>query len=320
MSMEKSNEDLIKEIKTGQNVKSNMYQLYKQNLTLIKRWSDKYVSAFGSDDILQECYIALHNAVQSFDVEKEYKFTTYLEKAIKTHLSRATARNDGAKLGASDKKLLMEYNTLNEQTQQATGSPISDHSACCKLNCTKEQIDRIRHYMDIIHPASIDMPIESENDTNLSNIIPSGINIVIEYEEKELRARSFELWDLVHDALDEKAERVIVYRFKDNKTLKETGEHLNLTAERIRTLESNALKVLRKNRPIKQYAKENYGYEYAYKNGGFNSWRYNQASSVELAAEKAEQHRQRMYDKIRAEAQKDIDEWYKALLTQIQSD
>ena len=69
-----TNEQLIHEIKCGRNVKSNMYLLYSQNITLLKRWSKGYINSFGADDVLQECYIALHKAVQTFDFKKEYKY------------------------------------------------------------------------------------------------------------------------------------------------------------------------------------------------------------------------------------------------------
>lgn len=68
-----TNEELIQEIKSNKNVQSNMYLLYSQNMPLIKQWSKKYISKFGEEDILQECYIALYQAVQSFEL-KGYKY------------------------------------------------------------------------------------------------------------------------------------------------------------------------------------------------------------------------------------------------------
>lgn len=320
MAIERSNENLIKDIKAGTNVQDNMYQLYTQNLTLIKHWSNKYISAFGADDVLQECYIALHNAVQTFEIEKEYKFTTYLQIAIKTYLSKAFANGNGIKLGADDKRLLMEYNALNEQTQQATGSPISAYNACCKLNCTQEQINRIRHYMDIIQPARLDKPIgNADGDITLADAISDETNIELEYEE-QADTSDIELWELVNSLLNERSAAIITERYKTGKSQTEIAEILKLSHSRIGAIEHEALRRLRANERFKQFAKENYAYDLAYKNNGFTSWKYNGASSIELAVEKADQCRQRKYDEIRAEAEKDIDEWYEALLAQIQSD
>ncbi|MDE5670378.1 MAG: hypothetical protein K2I14_02800 [Eubacterium sp.] len=112
-----TNEELIQEIKSGQNVQSNLYLLYSQNMPLITYWSKKYINKFGEEDILQECYIALHQAVQSFEL-KGYKFTSYLQKCIITHLSRQLSNFTGLKFGDDDKRLLMEYISLNNQQQQ----------------------------------------------------------------------------------------------------------------------------------------------------------------------------------------------------------
>lgn len=321
MAIERSNEDLIKDIKAGKNVQDNMYQLYTQNLTLIKRWCNKYISTFGANDVLQECYIALHNAVQTFEIEKEYKFTTYLQIAIKTYLSKAFANGKGVKLGADDKRLLMEYNALNERSQQATGKPISDYNACCKLNCTKEQIERIRQFIRLNNCLSLDKPIGEDDDTTLADTITlaSDDNIELAIENKE-NAAGKELWKLVNGLLNERSAAIITERYKAGKSQTEIAEILKLSHGRIGAIEHEALRKLRTNEQFKQFAKENYAYDLAYKNNGFTSWKYNGASSVELAVEKADQRRQRKYDVIRAEAEKDIDEWYEALLAQIQSD
>lgn len=77
-----TNEELIRQIKSGIYLESNMYQLYIQNLTLLKSWSKKYIHIIGADEVLQECYIALHNAVKAFDAEKEYKLQPICRKSL----------------------------------------------------------------------------------------------------------------------------------------------------------------------------------------------------------------------------------------------
>ncbi|MCI9642261.1 MAG: hypothetical protein HFJ98_05660 [Eubacterium sp.] len=151
-----TNEELIQEIKSNKNVQSNMYLLYSQNMPLIKQWSKKYISKFGEEDILQECYIALYQAVQSFEL-KGYKFTSYLQKCIITHLSRQLSNFTGLKFGDDDKRLLMEYISLNNQQQQAL-IDISDiglyspHRVCLQTfrrYCTNISLRKYIHYSDI---------------------------------------------------------------------------------------------------------------------------------------------------------------------------
>lgn len=274
-----TNEELIQEIKSNQNVQSNMYQLYYQNLPLIEQWSNKYIKHYSSDDILQECYIALHQAVQTFEF-KGYKFTSYLEKCIMTHLSRQLSNFTGLKFGADDKKLLMEYISLNNQQQQAKGESISDYTACCKLNCSKQQLNRIKQYMNLNSSKSLEEP--TGEGISISGIVPDKTNIEQEYEEKETAAASSKLWDIVDNALDERSAKIIISRYRDCKTLTEVGREDNSSMENVRTIQHKALKKLRISPDIKQYANDYYGIALRY---GFNSWKYNRCSSVEYAVE-----------------------------------
>lgn len=285
-----TNEELIQEIKSNQNVQSNMYQLYYQNLPLIKQWSNKYIKHYSSEDILQECYIALHQAVQTFEF-KGYKFTSYLEKCIITHLSRQLSNFTGLKFGADDKKLLMEYISLNNQQQQAKGESISDYTACCKLNCSEKQLNRIKQYMNLNSSKSLEEP--TGEGISISGIVPDKTNIEQEYEEKETSAGSSKLWDIIDNTLDAEPAKVITDRYRYNKSLEETGKGINKTIESVRQIQKKALKKLCISPDVKQYANDYYGIALRY---GFNSWKYNRCSSVEYAVELMECKRPKFSD------------------------
>lgn len=286
-----TNEEIIQEIKSGRNVKGNMYQLYYQNLPLIEQWSRKYTNHFGAEDIMQECYIALHQAVQTFELDKGYKFTTYLQKCIITHLSRQSGNYTGIRLNADDKKLLMEYISLNNQQQQATGESISDYTACCKLGCSAEQLNRIKQYIMLNNSKSLEEP--TGEGISISGILPDKTNIEQEYEEKETAAGSLKLWDIIGNTLDAEPAKVITDRYRYNKSLEETGRGINKTIESVRQIQKKALKKLRFSPDIKQYANDYYGIALRY---GFNSWKYNRCSSVEYAVEIQERKRPKFSD------------------------
>ena len=286
-----TNEELIQEIKSNQDVQSNMYLLYSQNMTLIKQWSSKYIRHCSSEDILQECYIALHQAVQSFALNKGYKFTTYLQKCIITHLSRQLGDYTGVKLSDDDKKLLMEYISLNNKQQQVTGESISNYTACCKLNCSEQQLNRIKQYISLNNSRSLDGPTGEE--MSMLEILSDNTNIEQEYEERETDEHSGKLWNLVNNALDERSAKVIISRYKDGKTLIETGKEDNSSIENVRTIQNKSLKKLRINKDIKQFANDYYGIALHY---GYNSWKNNRCSAVEYAVELMECRRPKPSD------------------------
>ena len=278
-----TNEELIQEIKSNQNVQSNMYQLYSQNMPLIKQWSNKYIKHYSSEDVLQECYIALHQAVQSFELDKGYKFTSYLEKCIATHLSRQLSNFTGLKFNADDKKLLMEYIALNNQQQQATGESISDHTACCKLHCSEKQLNRIKRYMNLNSSKSLEEP--TGEGISISGIVPDNTNIEQEYEDQDTKEYLKQIWNCVDNICDEQSANVISHRFRYGETLKQTGAALNKSPERIRTIEGKALKRLRNSNDFKSWAADaGYYFDIAL-HYGFNSWKNNRCSAVEYAVE-----------------------------------
>lgn len=244
-----TNEELIQLIKDGESVKENIYLLYIQNLPLLKIWSKRYNETIGADDVLQECYIALHNAVKTFEIEKGYKFTTYLQSAVKTHFSAISSRNSNTDINAKDKKLLMQYKALNEKEQQAAGGNIGIVKAAGLLKCSAEDIKRIIQYINLQNCASIDKAIISNNsddEMNVAELLADSINIAEDYEEKETVIHSAELFPLIQNTLNDKQQAdVIMLRFKEGKTLQETGERLNINSSKVRTLEYKALNQLR---------------------------------------------------------------------------
>lgn len=251
-----TNEEIIRNIKKGLDITGNMCQLYKQNLTLMKRWSNKYIHQSDTDDVLQECYIAMHNAVQGFDTDKEYKFTTYLKKVIDRHFSRELGAITGIRLNAEDKKLLMQYKALNEKQLQTTGEPISDHQACCLLHCKTEQLNRITQYTRLNSPICIDAPInDSETGSRyISDTISADINIEKDYEEIAIEKYSLKLWEFLHNICTDTEEIVIKQRFINELSLKQIGINNNISPDQVRQYETQALRKLRMNQPLRKFA------------------------------------------------------------------
>ena len=98
------NETLVKRIQQGENVNDNMMQLYNQNTGLLYRALKRY-NGYGNiidkDDLMQEAYIYLYEAVNRYKVDKGVKFTTYLTNSIKWNIGR-DMRNKRCLLYTSD--------------------------------------------------------------------------------------------------------------------------------------------------------------------------------------------------------------------------
>lgn len=295
-----TNEEIIREIRNGNRVQENMYLLYTQNLTLLKLWSKKYIKVLGSEDVLQECYIALHKAVQGFDESKEYKFTSYLQKAVQRHLSRASNSSTNVKLGIDDKKLLAQYIKLNEQHQQRTGNDISLDQARDLLHCSEKDIKRILQYFSIQYCSSIDKPVDggSDDDLNIIEVLPDKTDIIKDYEQRDNKEQLKQVWEYVGNICTDRQYDIINQHYKDNKTLDQIASIYNISLQRVRQIEQQGFGMLRNDDIFKQWAKEyDYVCDIAY-HYGFKSWKYSNTSAVEKAAELKERKQRREQQRI----------------------
>lgn len=294
-----TNEEIIREIKKGNRVQENMYLLYAQNLTLLKLWSKKYIKVLGDEDVLQECYIAVHKAVQGFDESKEYKFTSYLQKAVQTHLSRTSNISTNSKLGINDKRLLAQYIELNKQHQQRTGNNIPLSQAADQLHCSQKVIERISQYLSIRYCTSIDNPIcdGSGDDLNVIEVLPDKTDIEKDYEQQDNKEQLKQVWSYIDEICTDRQYDIINQHYKSNKTLEQIAIDYNITPQRIREIEQQGFKRLRNDEQFIQWANSfDYCIDMSY-HYGFNTWRNNGSSAVEMATEVRERYKQWMAEK-----------------------
>lgn len=105
---------------------------------------------------------------------------------------------------------------------------------------------------------SLDMPLtdkdHSESDNTLIDTVSDENAVPVEYKSEQESENEY-IWQIV-DTLPQKLRDVIKARYLDNMTLKQIGERLNVSGERIRQLEHQALKQLRENKNIQLLAKE----------------------------------------------------------------
>lgn len=301
-----TNEEIIKDIQDGIRVQENMYLLYSQNITLLKLWSKKYNAIIGEEDVLQECYIALHKAVQAFDLSMGYKFITYLQSVVKTHFSRVSAKSGNASINLKDKKLLAQYIELNKKEQQKTGCDISINKAANLLLCSEKDILRILQYINLQHCASIDKPISNNADDklNVAEVIPSKVNIEKDFEQQDSKEQLKQVWGYIGNICTDREQDIIRQHYKNNVTLTQLAINYGISASRAGQIEEQALKKIRNDEQFRQWAKSfDYCIDMTY-HYGFNTWRNNGASAVEMATEVRERYKKWMDLQVQREIEK----------------
>ena len=276
------NEELVEQIQAGITPTENMEQLYLQNRSFIYQQAKKYAAYADMDDLMQEAYLGLHEAVKHYKPDKETKFLTYLPFRLQSAFRRYIDNNGHTKrIPVHLVQQISKYKKYIVE-QQKTGVEPSDSEICRDLKLSEQQLTNLRKVMreaecistsDLV-PGSDNMTVEE----SLADPLDMEEQVVEEIAKEQAETL---IWKIV-DELEEQQAEVIVGRYKESVTLEEISKRLNLSYQRIRQIEKKALSILRCKQEISDIA-EIYGYMNAYRGTGYQAFK-NGGSSVENAA------------------------------------
>lgn len=221
-------------------------ELITRNLRLVVNIAKNYVGrGLPLLDLIQEGNIGLMKAVDKFKYEKGFKFSTYATWWIRQAITRALI--DQTKTIRVPVHMMEFYNRVTkasrELTQQLGREPTNEEIAH-KLGVPPRKVEEV--FRAIQDPIALQTPIGDE-DTELEDFIGDK-NSPSPYSDAE-RLETSEQIQKVLKSLTPKEETVIRMRFgigmdRDH-TLEEVGRHLSITRERVRQIETKALRKLK---------------------------------------------------------------------------
>ncbi len=232
-------------------------KLVQANLRLVVSIAKKYTGqGILFMDLVQEGSLGLIKAAQRFDYTKGFKFSTYATWWIKQTIIRAIANSSRSiriPVHMSDKIRTLKKAIIKLSVQK--GSEPSDEELGEYLNIDVKKVKSIKKAM-IKEPVSLDTPVAQ--DLCLEDYIADNEGKMPEISTE----KDFLNKDIISvlDILNQKERFILINRFglggRKTKTLEELGRILGFSKERIRQIENEALKKLRRSeraKPLKDY-------------------------------------------------------------------
>ena len=254
-----TNEELVESIQKGINVQENMQQLYDQNRGLIFQWIRPYTRIAETEDLMQEAFFGMREAVQRYDPGQDVLFTSYasywIRQAVSRYCDNCGQIGQSKRVPVHMREAVRKFKRFCSEYRSVHGGADPDDGAICDgMGIDQDKLNRIRKTIIEMNSISIDAPVPGKDGVTVGDGIPDDFDLeqVVTDQEAE-RTDGLLLWKQV-STLPERQQDIILKHFRDNIPLKDIAADCGLSGERVRQLEAKGLKTLHDRTELKQVA------------------------------------------------------------------
>ncbi len=280
-----TNEELAVKIQNRIDVSENMLLLWRQTRRFIHAIAMHYQGAAEVEDLEQEGYIALYDAVDGFRAEEGSLFLTYAKHWIVQGMKRYIDNCCRTiRIPVHEQEKIRQYHKMENAFLTQRGRKPAQWEIRCGMGLDDRQMRNLQEAVAMAQVGSLDCGLaDREDGETVGSLVACSADVESAVlGDMEARQRSEMLREAVA-ALPDMERNIIYGRFIEGKTVREIGQCLNLRPGKIRGMEEKALQQLRRESRLAAYLPER-AETMAYRHHGVAAFHRTWESATESAA------------------------------------